>query len=355
MTSSPLTPPSVPAAGRVLFWVGTYTGDAGAAGIGIESIAHGADGEWLSRGLAVTADSPSFLAVHPKLPVVYAVHEFARTVSAYARDGETALTALGDSWPTGDAGCHVAVDPEGRFLVVACWGDGSVILFGLDAFGRIASRQEAPRARDPYARTDGDSRPSRAHASLMLGGDRLMTTDLGFDLVRVWRYEPEHGLVHDHEIVLPEGSGPRHLALHSSGRVYVDTEYSNEVAVLEPSADGRYRLAGVGPATYGGAQTGDAASEIALSADGRFAYVGVRGSNRIGTLAIGEDGAARPIADSPSGGDWPRHLAVGDGVLLVANQRSGGVAVLPIDAQTGIPGPVVEAVGIAAPTAVISA
>jgi hypothetical protein len=46
---------------------------------------------------------------------------------------------------------------------------------------------------------------------------------------------------------------------------------------------------------------------------------------------------------------------VGDGVLLVANQRSGGVAVLPIDAQTGIPGPVVEAVGIAAPTAVISA
>lgn len=354
MTASPLTPPSVPAAGRVLFWVGTYTADAGGAGLGIESISRGADGTWLSRGPAVAADSPSFLAVHPKLPVVYAVHEFARTVSAYARDGDTALTPLGDSWPTGDAGCHVAVDPEGRFLVVACWGDGSVILFGLDAFGRIVSRQEAPRARDPHARTDAASRPSRAHASLMLGGDRLMSTDLGFDLVRVWRYEPD-GLVEDHEIVLPEGSGPRHLAAHPSGRVYVDTEYSIEVAVLEPSADGRYGLAGVGPATSGGAQTGDAASEIALSADGRYAYVGIRGSNRIGTLAIGEDGRARPIADSPSGGDWPRHLAVGDGALLVANERGGVVAVLALDAQSGIPGPVVQTLDIAAPTAVVRA
>jgi 6-phosphogluconolactonase len=336
----------------VLYWVGTYTSDAGALGRGVETLVAGSDVEFSPGGVAAVADSPSFLAVHPLLPVVYAVNEFAQTVSAYARDGATALTPLGEQWPTGDAGCHVSVDPEGRFIVVACWGDGSVLLFDLDAQGRIVSRTEAPRATDPHA--SAGVRPSRAHASLMLGDDRILTTDLGFDLVRVWRYEPAVGLIEEQTVVLPEGSGPRHLALHPNGRVYVDTEYSIEVVTVE-SVAGTYQATGRVPATHAPALPGDAASEIGLSADGRFAYVGVRGSNRIGTLSIEDDGAVAAVADTDCGGDWPRHLTVRKDTLLVANEHSGNVAVFRLDEETGIPADLLQDIEIGAPTALIAA
>lgn len=303
-------------------------------------------------GLVVEADSPSFLATHPALPVLYAVNEFAQTVTAYARDGASGLTPLGDRWPTGESGCHVAVDPDGRFLIVTCWGDGRVLLFDLDVQGRIVARTEAAPARDPHA-VPG-ARPSRAHSSLMLGDDRVLTTDLGFDLVRVWRYRDGAGLVEEDAIVLPEGSGPRHFALHPSGRVYVDTEYSIEVVVLEEDA-GRFAVAGRSAATSAPARDGDAAAEICLSDDGRFAYVGVRGTNRIGTLRIEDDGSARAIADTECGGDRPRHQAVWEGRLLVANQRSGGISVLPIDPATGVPGVAVAELRVPAPVAIIRA
>ena len=70
-------------------------------------------------------------------------------------------------------------------------------------------------------------------------------------------------------MVLPRGSGPRHLAQHPGGNVFVVTEYSAEVAVavLSPGT-GDFRLGFVGPATAGGALPGDSAAEIALAAGG---------------------------------------------------------------------------------------
>lgn len=346
--------PSTPA-----IWVGTYTADAGGGSRGIYSIGVDPQGSFASGGLAVDAPSPSFVAVHPALPLVYAVHEFAGTVGVYRRDGVSGLVAVGDAWPTGAAGCHVAVDPDGRFIVVNCWGDGKVLLFELDATGQITARFEAERAVDPHAAgTDsgltGD-RQSRAHASIVLDDGRIMSTDLGFDLVRLWHYEPGQGLVADGSVVLGRGAGPRHLAQHPSGRVYIDTEYSIEVAVLERTAEGGFVVHSVGPATQGGAQDGDAAAELAFSADFRFIYVGVRGSNRISTLAVEESGRAHPVADTPCGGSWPRHHLVFGERLLVANERSGTVAVFTLDADSGVPAAMVGHLEVASPTALIAA
>ena len=65
-----------------LIWTGSYTADSGGRGTGIGAVAAAADGTLRWLGIAAPADSPSFLAVHPSLPVVYAVAEQARTVRA---------------------------------------------------------------------------------------------------------------------------------------------------------------------------------------------------------------------------------------------------------------------------------
>ncbi|MFF2242998.1 lactonase family protein [Arthrobacter sp. NPDC058130] len=353
-------------AAQDLIWTGSYTADAGGSGSGIGAIAAAADGTLRWLGVAAGADSPSFLAVHPTLPVVYAVAEHARTVRAYRRDGAFGLVPAGPAWPAGDAACHVAVEPSGRFLVVCCWGDGQVLFYELAADGGILDRAAAAESRDPHEGTlDADAkqpkRPSRAHAALMLADGRVMTTDLGHDLLRIWniRTGPGPALrpVLDHEVVLPQGSGPRHLVQHPGGHVFVVTEYSIEVAVAELSpAFGDFRLGFVGPATAGGALPGDSAAEIALAADGRHAYVGVRGSNRVSVLDVEAGGAAlHPVADVPSGGDWPRHHVVRDGLLHVAHERSGDVVTFPLDAGSGVPRAPAGRLAVASATALVPA
>ena len=333
-----------------LIWTGCYTADGGGHGSGIGALRAGADGRLSWLGVAAAADSPSFLAVHPTRDVVYAVGEAARTVRAYRRSGESGLAPAGPEWTAGDAACHVAVDPQGRFLVVTCWGDGQVLLYELDDDGGISGRFAAAASTVP-------GRSSRAHASLMLDDGRVMTTDLGHDLLRVWNYAPSQGLQLDHELALPRDCGPRHLVQHPGGNVLVVTEYSIEVAVVQRSREsGVFSLAGVVPATSAGALPGDSAAEIALAADGRHAYVGIRGSNRISVLEVDPDGGAlRPVADVPSGGDWPRHHLVRNGWLHVAHERSGDVVTYPLDPENGMPGEAVGRLEVPSPTALVPA
>ncbi|MEW9871320.1 lactonase family protein [Arthrobacter sp. HS15c] len=346
---------------QTLIWTGTYTADGGGQADGIGAIAANNDGtlEWL--GTAVTADSPSFVAAHPTLPVVYAVAEQRQMVRAFRRTGEFGLEPIGEPQPAGAATCHVAVDPEGRFLIAACWGDGQVLLYELDHDGGITGRFQAAPSVDPHhseshSTSAEQPRQSRAHASLMLADGRIMTTDLGHDTLRIWNYVPGEGLTPDHELVLPEGSGPRHLVQHSSGSVFVVSEYSIEAFVVAAGEDGRFTLLNAGPATSGGALPGDSAAEICLGPGGEYVYVGVRGSNLISVLQVGPSGAVlSPLKDIASGGNWPRHHLVRGQWLHVAHERSGDVATFELDPATGLPGPVLQVLKTPSPTALVPA
>lgn len=342
---------------EALIWVGSYTADRDGKGEGIVALSADDDGKLTSLGLAIAANSPSFLALHPSLPVVYAVAEEGKTVRAYRRTGDSGLEAFGDPWPAGEATCHVAADPQGRFIVATCWGDGQVILYELDHDGAITSRTSAAAAVDPHTATSPDGeRPSRAHSSLMLPDGRVMTTDLGHDLVRVWQYSPGVGLQTDHQVILPKGSGPRHMARHHSGTVFVDTEYSVEVAAIRMEPDGTYELTTMVPASSTGAKDGDAGAEIALSPDGRFAYVGVRGSNRICILKVSHSGSElEPVAEVPCGGEWPRHHLVREGWLYVANEGSDDVVSFKLDSETGLPDGPVSRVETGSPSVLVPA
>lgn len=325
-------------AGEADLWCGSYTGPHG-DGEGIWALRVADDESVSVAGVAATADSPSFLAAHPRHPLVYAACEFAQTVQAYRRDG-AALVPVGEAWHAGEAVCHVAVGPSGDYAIACCWGDGQVVHYALDAAGGIVARQSAPAASDPHpeaAAAEGGTRRSRAHQALVLPGGRLLTTDLGYDLVRVWRAGP-HELEADHEVVLPAGSGPRHLARHPAGFVYAISELSSEVFVLGEDDSGRFAVLQRGSATRAGRRDGDAGCEITVSGDGRFVHTTTRGRNVVTTHAV-RDGGARleAVADTDCGGDWPRHHLQDGDVLRVANQRSGTVATFRLDAATGIP------------------
>jgi 6-phosphogluconolactonase len=354
---------------RSALWLGAYTPDSGEQGhaTGISRLALGADGAITQAEHAVTADSPSFLATHPALPVLYAIEEFAQRVVAYRVNDDGTLEQLGDAFPAGAAVCHIAVSPDGRFAVATCWGDGRVLSYQLDERGALVARAEAQPSVDPHADaaqaagqggrigTGGPTerggparreaagggatgkvpRQSRAHSSLFLPDGRILSTDLGHDTVRIWHApaDPGGALVLAGEIELPFGSGPRHMALHPSGHVYVITEYSVEVLVLAP---GTLQPVSASSALAAGAHDGDAGAHITFDGDGHV-HTTVRSANAIGVLEVADAGARLvPVVDVPCGGNWPRHhLQLADR-LYVANQISDDIAVFRLGGD-GVP------------------
>ena len=124
-------------------------------------------------GTAVEAHSPSFLAVHPSLPVVYAVGEQAQTVQAYRRSGAFGLEPVGPARTAGEAPCHVAVDPFGRFLTVACYQETAAC-----SSSNWTATARSPRGSRPPPRWN-PAVPAGPHASLMLADSRVMTATWG--------------------------------------------------------------------------------------------------------------------------------------------------------------------------------
>lgn len=272
----------------------------------------------------------SFLAAHPTLPVFYAVGELGsgRVIAVSAE-----LETLGDRSSEGDSPCHVAVHPSGALLAVANYMSGTASLHHLDEQGRftgdpIVLRHEGS---GPVA---GRQEGPHAHQAVF-DGDTLLISDLGTDEIR--RYTLD-GIPLE-PVRLAPGIGPRHLA-REGGRWYVAGELDGMVHAY----DAEWREVGSAPSSGGAGVNYPSHIEVA----GGLVYVGNRGPNTISVLRA--DTLER-VAEVPSGGDWPRHFAFDGDTLLVANQNSGGVAVLAV--KDGIPAPAERVFAVESPSCLL--
>ncbi|MTE24565.1 beta-propeller fold lactonase family protein [Microbacterium sp. ZXX196] len=229
------------------------------------------------------------------------------------------------------AGTDDGSDPAAELR--ALLGGGSADPFDDPAVRAILDASPAGVLRE--AEAPQGPRPTRAHAARFLPDGRIATTDLGYDLVRIWRVGTD-GLVLDHEVALPFGTGPRHMSLHASGHLYVVTEFTCEIFVLAPGRDGRWALvAGV----QTGAIAGDTAAELAGSADGSFLYAGLRGSDGIAAVRVAGQGERLELVGvAEAGVTTPRHHVLVRDTLLVAGQGSDEIVSLGVDSRTGAVG-----------------
>ncbi|MCR2827649.1 lactonase family protein [Microbacterium sp. zg.Y909] len=198
--------------------------------------------------------------------------------------------------------------------------------------GAAAAADAGDSAEAPAARS------SHAHQTVFLPGGVLATADMGFDVVRFWRGADGGATRALPDVVLPRGSGPRHMVWHPSGHLYVVTELSRELFVLAPDVAGVWRIVS-GTPLAAGTLADDTAAEVCLSRDAQFVYVGVRGSDTLAVLRVRATGSqVAPVALAEAGVSWPRHHMIVLDTLLVAGQRSGDVAALTLDIRNGLPG-----------------
>jgi 6-phosphogluconolactonase (cycloisomerase 2 family) len=339
--------------GAELVFVGCYTPDGGGVGEGIVSLRRDpATGALSGRTLAARTPSPSFLAAHPARPVLYAVNELAEgTVSAWSVAADGALSPLGVRRTGGAHPCHLAVTPDGGHLLVANYGSGSVSVLPLDAAG-------VPGERTDLVQHDGSGpvadRQEGPHAHQVVAGTgEVLAVDLGADRLFRHRLDGVTGrLAPDADPVrVPAGAGPRHAVRHPDGGWFVAAELAATVTAFRPDpVDGGWRPVGSVPAS--GRPAPVFPSEIVLGADGRFGYVGNRGPDTV-TVFTASGGALSVVAEVPCGGVWPRHLALVEHHLYVANERSHTVAIFEVGIDDGVPRAAGEPVAVPSATCVL--
>lgn len=365
--ATPQSPSKKSSSPLLRVFVGTYTG---AESRGIYTLELDASTGAVVAGPALAAPSknPSFLALHPNGRVLYAVNEVAdfqgaRTgaVSAFAVDPTTGgLTPLNQQPSGGADPCHLAVDAEGRNVVVANYTSGSVAVLPVASDGSL---RPASSVRQLAGSGPDKVRQAGPHAhGVFFDPSRkfLLTADLGSDRIVVERYDPATGTSEPSRgggVALEPGSGPRHLAWHPDGRaLYVLSELFSTVSAFHWNAASgslsSFQRISSRPSGYAGTNT---AAEIAVSPDGRFVYASNRGDDALTVFSAGAGGGLAFAGRVPTGGRTPRHFAIDPSGrwLIAANQGSSSVVVFRLDAATGVPAPVGAPIAVPEPVCVL--
>jgi 6-phosphogluconolactonase (cycloisomerase 2 family) len=371
---------------RKSLWVGTYpaagAGSAAGRGEGIWRVHLDAStGTFGAATQVAVTPAPSFVAVHPSGRVLYAVGETAQgTVTAFAVPGTPAHSPIDALDVVGSGGadpCHLLLAPDARTLYVANYSSGTLGVLPLDRDGRFTAEVRddgGPVQVLGHAGSGPDAdRQEGPHAHFVAiapGGRFLIVVDLGTDELRRYARDPETGLVSEAGIAatLPPGTGPRHLAFAPDGRTaYVVGELDMSVRVLawdQASASAtlvqslRAGLPDDAPALPDDGTGATAASPRPLPAhlqlDGDRLLVSVRTQDVIAAYAVATNGWLSPAGVTRLPGAWPRHFAVVNGTVVVAEQVGGELVALRADAGPG-PGAVTSRLALPAPACVVVA
>lgn len=357
---------------EVLIYLGTYTENrpdgAGSKGI-YRARLDQTTGALGATTLATELTNPSFVAVSRDHRFLYAVSEVAVAdatgeksgfVSAYSIGTDGGLTALNRVSSGGADPCHITVSRSGRTVAVANYSSGSTIAVGVNADGSLGKatidrhvghgpntqRQEAPHA----------------HSVDFTPDDRfLLSCDLGADRVYLYRHDVRTGAIAPHVprfVALEPGSGPRHLALHPSGRyVYVIAELTSAIGIFawDATAGRMVQRQSISTLPFGYTAPSTTA-EIVVHPSGRFVYGSNRGHDSIAAFSVdAKNGRLTSLGTTPTGGKAPRSFAVDPSGrwMLVANQLSNQVVSFAIDQQTGALEPTGSVVALSRPVCVL--
>jgi len=323
-----------------------------------------ASGAMTPCGVCELGTSPSCLVLNTAGNRLYSANETARggehnegTVSSFAIfRGDGQLTLL-NTVPSGGAGpTHVSIHPSGRFLLVANYFGGSVAVLPILPDGQLGAPTDVKQDTGKIGPAKPLSAPAgslafsghdRTHAHMIASdptGHFVLHVDLGLDQVLVWRFDERTGTLTPNDppaVSLPPGSGPRHFFFHPNGRwCYSLQEEASNIVLFDYDAmkarlAARQTIASLPPG-YAGSNF---CSEIMVSPNGRFLYVGNRLHDSIGIFRIGKNGELSFVADEWTRGDYPRSFNFDPTgrFLYCCNQRADNVTVFRVHQRTGRP------------------
>lgn len=291
-------------------------------------------------GAAAAVVNPSWVHVGPE--AVYTLTETEPGFAAAWRLGEEfTLDRAGQGQSTGGNNpCHATVDPSGRWLLVANYGNGdgsgaSVAVLPIGEGGTLGEAADVFKLSGSGPVADRQAGPHAHQVVCHMG--RVLAVDLGSDRIHAFDLGEDGKLSPAATTQLEPGFGPRHLAFLGD-RAVIAGELANAVAVGSfDERSGTFSFGAPVPLPAGEVADFAALPDIGLDQDAPQAlpaavvadperglvYVTVRGTDQVAVIDPAEGRLVRSV---PVGASWPRDAVLtAEGTLLVACQYSGVV------------------------------
>jgi 6-phosphogluconolactonase len=306
---------------------------------------------------------------------LYAVNEAGKNsmVSAFVLDAKTGkLTLLNQLPALGEDPCYISFDRTGKYVFVANYTSGNVVVFPIEADGKFGAA--TANVHDEGKLGPNKERQEAPHAHWIESGPgnlSVYVVDLGLDRVLRYGFDATKGTLSSgpvqstwsHSLLdlsseLAHGTGPRHAAFSQSGaKMYVLGELQSTVTAFHmigtddfvPTA---YQRISALPKGFSGRND---AAEIALHPSGKFLYTSNRGNDTIAVFSVQRRGGRLSLAANvPTGGKEPRHFAIDPTgkFLLAENQLSNSIVVFKIDPATGGLTPTGQVVDVPSPVCI---
>lgn len=286
--------------------------------------------------------NPSFLCRSVDRQFIYLVNELKQfdgkpqgSVSAFGRDGrEICVRPTGGTDP-----CHVALTPDGKLLSVANFMSGSVCAYPVNDDGSLSKDEQFFQYEGCSADPQRQAGP-HPHSTAFGSTGIAYVPDLGLDLIHIFAYSPESGLVEQVPFHARPGSGPRYCEFGAASPtvLYCVNELNSTVDTLDVTSNGTLELrstAATLPSEFDGHSI---CGTMHVAPDGKHVYASNRGHDSIAIFDVASDGALTQRAVIPSGGKTPRDFTVtpDQRFLVVAHQDSDNVVSFAIAEDGGL-------------------
>lgn len=347
-------------------YIGTYTrGDSSSDGIYTTTF-DTATGILANPVLATKADNPSFLAVHPKRPLLFACIETndyegkpTGAIAAYRREPSGLLTLINQQPTRGGAPCHCNIDGSGKFVLVANYLGGNAAVFPILNDGGVG---EATCVINHMGSGPDSARQEAPHAhSINLSQDNRFAyvADLGIDRIMIYRFDDENGKLIPSaadSVSTVQGGGPRHFAIHPNGQfAYTNNELtcqvtafrrSNSSGALEP-----LQHISTLPDGFDGRKS---TAECLVHPSGEFLYVSNRGHDSIAVYSIASNsGLLKLLEIEKTGGREPRNFRItSDGKWLLAENQNTNTVNVFVVAENGMLTPTEQSISVGKPVCI---
>src|SRR5262249_14725912 len=309
--------------------------------------------------------NPSFLALSPDQRFLYSVHGDGEYATAFSLDGATGQAKLLNRAATGGKnGVRQAVDPSGKFLIVANYSSGSVAVLSIAPDGSLKDQHQLlplPGEPGPHKTEQSSSHPH--DVVFDPSGRFVLVADKGLDRIFVFRFDPAEGRLtpaDSDSVKTRPGAGPRHLAFHPKLPVVgVRTELDGRVASYHGDPGrGALKPFQVIPPLPTDSTGYSTTAEIAVTPDSRFVYCSNRGHDSVAIYrADAATGALTPIGWQPTQGKVPRFVGLDPAgrFLHAANEQGDTIVTFRVDAGSGLLAPTGQVVNHASPVTIVFA
>ena len=299
-------------------------------------------GEIRQVGSYTGVNTPSFVIAHPNGKWLYAVSETGKdshgvlgSVWSFRFIREPfSIQPINEQTSSGDWPCHLQLDATGSWLIATNYGTGNAALYPLQADGSLGEMTDFVQHHGTGPNTARQEGP-HAHSSIFTPDNRFaIIADLGIDQLVIYEFESSTGklLLHSSVNTTP-GAGPRHLVFHPNGKwLYTSNELNSTVSLYEYDSANGTLVDKQNIPTIPSDSAENIVADIHISDSGQRLYVSNRGHNSIAVYDIGPDGNLTLVNIPTCGGNWPRNFGLSPSgqFLLVANQYSNEICVLPI-------------------------